>query len=112
MLNAMRLCHSALGALVAALGRQENHTWSKVGPRLAYALPGTEPADEYADDTEVITGLSRYDLHARRTVGGQFYGMTQQRRPAPVLRHQHRSEERRVGNECVSTCRSRWSRYH
>src|SRR3546814_15270246 len=23
-----------------------------------------------------------------------------------------RSEERRVGNECVSTCRSRWSRYH
>src|SRR3546814_13804504 len=24
----------------------------------------------------------------------------------------HRSEERRVGKECVSTCRSRWSRYH
>src|SRR3546814_13162767 len=23
-----------------------------------------------------------------------------------------RSEERRVGNECVSTCRSRWSRGH
>src|SRR3546814_282078 len=23
-----------------------------------------------------------------------------------------RSEERRVGNECVSTCRSRWSQYH
>src|SRR3546814_17517715 len=23
-----------------------------------------------------------------------------------------RSEERRVGNECVSTCRSRWSRDH
>src|SRR3546814_14465500 len=27
-----------------------------------------------------------------------------------VLRH--RSEERRVGKECVSTCRSRWSPYH
>src|SRR3546814_10171053 len=30
--------------------------------------------------------------------------------------HQHstqgRSEERRVGKECVSTCRSRWSPYH
>src|SRR3546814_11093051 len=25
---------------------------------------------------------------------------------------QKRSEERRVGKECVSTCRSRWSRYH
>src|SRR3546814_17955816 len=23
-----------------------------------------------------------------------------------------RTEERRVGKECVSTCRSRWSRYH
>src|SRR3546814_3460241 len=26
--------------------------------------------------------------------------------------HYHRSEERRVGKECVSTCRSRWSPYH
>src|SRR3546814_20771360 len=24
----------------------------------------------------------------------------------------HRSEERRVGNRCVSTCRSRWSQYY
>src|SRR3546814_15449011 len=26
--------------------------------------------------------------------------------------HKRRSEERRVGKECVSTCRSRWSPYH
>src|SRR3546814_9372050 len=26
--------------------------------------------------------------------------------------HIRRSEERRVGKECVSTCRSRWSPYH
>src|SRR3546814_18676543 len=26
--------------------------------------------------------------------------------------HCSRSEERRVGKECVSTCRSRWSPYH
>src|SRR3546814_2446492 len=26
--------------------------------------------------------------------------------------HLTRSEERRVGKECVSTCRSRWSPYH
>src|SRR3546814_15070010 len=26
--------------------------------------------------------------------------------------HVARSEERRVGKECVSTCRSRWSPYH
>src|SRR3546814_2075070 len=30
--------------------------------------------------------------------------------PGPTLRG--RSEERRVGKECVSTCRSRWSPYH
>src|SRR3546814_2183042 len=29
-----------------------------------------------------------------------------------VARRLKRSEERRVGNECVSTCRSRWSPYH
>src|SRR3546814_12364915 len=28
------------------------------------------------------------------------------------LVNQRRSEERRVGKECVSTCRSRWSAYH
>src|SRR3546814_19221666 len=27
-------------------------------------------------------------------------------------KHKFRSEERRVGKECVSTCRSRWSPYH
>src|SRR3546814_18475348 len=29
-----------------------------------------------------------------------------------MYRTGHRSEERRVGKECVSTCRSRWSPYH
>src|SRR3546814_11940433 len=40
--------------------------------------------------------------HVRLAIGGveQFH----QRR--------QRSEERRVGKECVSTCRSRWSPYH
>src|SRR3546814_13984490 len=30
----------------------------------------------------------------------------------PLLIEAGRSEERRVGKECVSTCRSRWSPYH
>src|SRR3546814_5362921 len=45
------------------------------------------------------------------------------RSPPPLLMHRRsesprgrsgatRSEERRVGKECVSTCRSRWSPYH
>src|SRR3546814_6663766 len=32
--------------------------------------------------------------------------------PRPPCHQSFRSEERRVGKECVSTCRSRWSPYH
>src|SRR3546814_20082700 len=32
--------------------------------------------------------------------------------PVPMTSSSRRSEERRVGKECVSTCRSRWSPYH
>src|SRR3546814_11870000 len=31
---------------------------------------------------------------------------------AVAIQDHERSEERRVGKECVSTCRSRWSPYH
>src|SRR3546814_2408237 len=34
------------------------------------------------------------------------------RQPAGGRRGAARSEERRVGEECVRTCRSRWSTYH
>src|SRR3546814_8467896 len=43
--------------------------------------------------------VSQRDAGRRRTCGGA-------QAQAP------RSEERRVGKECVSTCRSRWSPYH
>src|SRR3546814_13001059 len=34
------------------------------------------------------------------------------RQPGPLQMGNVRSEERRVGKECVSTCRYRWSPYH
>ena len=46
------------------------------------------------------------------------HGMTVERYRAlllelyPVVWHFNRSEERRVGKECVLSCRSRWSPYH
>src|SRR3546814_4081623 len=43
----------------------------------------------------VPDGTSRFSL------GGQM-----------LYHYMGRSEERRVGKECVSTCRSRWSPYH
>src|SRR3546814_5655345 len=42
-------------------------------------------------------------------------GPTVMNRPSRTMimpRIPYRSEERRVGKECVSTCRSRWSPYH
>src|SRR3546814_20613807 len=47
-------------------------------------------------------GVAAVDLASGRTIGV----LDDQRFPMA------RSEERRVGNECVSTCRSRWSPYH
>src|SRR3546814_16477918 len=45
-------------------------------------------------------------LFGRNTNGGAVLAYT----VAPT--YDFRSEERRVGKECVSTCRSRWSPYH
>ena len=55
-----------------------------------------------------------YDLVA---VGGGISGLAaaiffQKYRGGRALVIDNRSEERRVGKECVTTCRSRWSPYH
>src|SRR3546814_15107865 len=51
---------------------------------------------------------------SRGEKAGKWCGSTRAMMVAPVLVDicGLRSEERRVGNGCVSTCRSRWSRYH
>src|SRR3546814_13953713 len=52
-----------------------------------------------------LFGQPRAPLQARQEDAGQA-----QRKPDPFARlGGARSEERRVGTECVSTCRSRWS---
>src|SRR3546814_15026275 len=50
----------------------------------------------------------------QREVGNRRGVATSLRNLANVLslRGAFRSEERRVGKECVSTCRSRWAPYH
>src|SRR3546814_13249443 len=42
---------------------------------------------------------------------GQWRSTQSAKRCVPEA-YRERSEERRVGKECVSTCRSRWSPYH
>src|SRR3546814_14341114 len=62
-------------------------------PLIEYLAGATEYIDLVVDQSpsgqmELIQGTQEYDIAANR------------------------SEERRVGKECVSTCRSRWSPYH
>src|SRR3546814_15598547 len=45
-----------------------------------------------------------------RPAGAGF--LTAAEAQAAVAAYDDRSEERRVGEECVRTCRSRWSPYH
>src|SRR3546814_11850925 len=55
----------------------------------------------------IVTRLERGGFYPAEAYHQDFY----RRNPThPYI--VHRSEERRVGKECVSTCKSRWSRYH
>src|SRR3546814_4405903 len=54
--------------------------------------------------------LSRWPLAGCKT-GRPLVGTSSDTRRGIHHGHQ-RSEERRVGKECASTCRSRWSPYH
>src|SRR3546814_10859198 len=57
-----------------------------------------------------------HDIGGERKRADRPHRLGMRRRPgdeAPDRRSENpRSDERRVGKECVSTCRSRWSPYH
>src|SRR3546814_9943016 len=60
--------------------------------------PGRKPFLRLGDTRVLRTGDAiRLQDRAQIRVGGNLFS---------------RSEERRVGKECVSTCRYRWSQYH
>src|SRR3546814_17100849 len=56
------------------------------------------------------SGLTATEFYTR--ANGQQYGIEIPQAPHMTAICLGRSEERRVGKECVSTCRSRWSPYH
>src|SRR3546814_17860939 len=80
--------------------------------------------DIFWDATERVDLSVRYEIVKNFTLYADVVNLTDE----PGIRYQGnesrpyevelfgrrflRSEERRVGNECVSTCRSRWSTYH
>src|SRR3546814_15076039 len=76
-------------------------------PGGAYVVrpPGHHPARKVRVLTEMLIRV--FDLDPRRWGIAAEHG---HREPGPTS--PGRSEERRVGKECVSPCRSRWSPYH
>src|SRR3546814_15295766 len=60
-------------------------------------------------EADAVAGVRALDRRALRGGHRGFQVFVQRRQVQVVL--VHRSEERRVGKECVSTCRSRWSPY-
>src|SRR3546814_21116891 len=86
-------------------------------------LPGIaavleRPADIVAIAHLALVGVDRNQrlITVIEQLAGEDAGMpnagTRSRSAAVLLQLLLRSEERRVGKECVSTCRSRWSPYH
>src|SRR3546814_5288599 len=70
---------------------------SPVMPRRSVTLPASAMSEPHRPDDIGIESFPG-GSHQRELIGCQG-GV-------------ERSEERRVGKECVSTCRSRWSPYH
>src|SRR3546814_5675487 len=59
-----------------------------------------------------LTGISEQGDAAKYLISAATGGKFADGRGTFSIGGAHRSEERRVGKECVSTCRSRWSPYH
>src|SRR3546814_17544235 len=74
--------------------------------------------DKAAADERAAIGFDNFLKHCGNACGVVGIGLIDdaKREFHPPMVKVHiagdRSEERRVGKECVSTCRSRWSPYH
>src|SRR3546814_2563425 len=77
-------------------------------------LPGAQGLVEHGLAQRQLPRVRR--LHADRRLRGRAQEASRSDREGHGRDHVRgggsRSEERRVGKECVSTCRSRWSPYH
>src|SRR3546814_13367890 len=101
VVNADAAGHAQAGREVTAIDRLH---------RSAYPLRNLATnieLDTRQQQCEFLATPARH-MSGRVGLGGAFSEHTAQRSGNRL----ERSEERRVGKECVSTCRSRWSPYH
>src|SRR3546814_12674350 len=119
------VCSSDLDAGVVHKGLLPRGLFAALAEEWSHREPVTPLLEEKGDACEfgaLISQLLRpLDLHDARLGAAlpaddhpiQIWQVALDRqRPNQRLPRQERSEERRVGKECVSTCRSRWSTCH
>ena len=125
MLLAVRRLYTFVEHVLVAAGPPEAPPLRKVA---AVAIVNNPYAGRYVDDLQPLVAaseaigvqLSGLVLDALGSFGAQSYGKggivglagEQEHVNALLTTTFARSEERRVGKECPSKCRSRWSPYH
>src|SRR3546814_10941038 len=65
---------------------------------------------QFVDDEQLVSGHLLLEAQKTALVAGLHHFADQRCRGGEA--HRQRSEERRVGKECVSTCMSRWWPYN
>src|SRR3546814_7982765 len=76
------------------------------------ALPICSDSGRHGRGGYVGAGLSALAVVRKTATSGQAEAKATRLRAVLSMTRAARSEERRGGKECVSTCRSRWSPYH
>src|SRR3546814_18564119 len=81
---------------------------------IAAGILGRSIARPVRDLAEAAHAISAFDFRRVPQAKGSAFRELDSAAQAfnAMLGGLRRSEERRVGKECVSTCRSRWSPYH
>src|SRR3546814_8940608 len=86
--------------------------------KTAYEMRISDWSSDVCSSDLYIDGFNRADpagvaaLYADDATVEDPVGSPLKTGKAEITKFYERSEERRVGKECVSTCRSRWSPYH
>src|SRR3546814_19663701 len=108
----------SLRAVIAAVrntfGEKHSYVLASGGAPLAYGEMKEKQKCFHVSPFFDIAGSYRFDISepgARLRVAIQLKDRDAPRLDATISA-ERRSEERRGGKECVSTCRSRWSPYH
>src|SRR3546814_14439903 len=88
------VCAILLDSLTGSIRTDERRGAALLTSEERMVVPGLLDSEKFSIRGERMSSLSKFP----RSRGGRYSCL--------------RSEERRVGKECVSTCRSRWSPYH